>query len=113
MGGGAPDRVAPPCHHRCRRGRDEAEFFARLQAENMLVRKRFKDGETGEVTGYAVAVPASYVILRFPEPTDPDVVYLENFTSGLYVEEQEEIARYTLACDHLEAMALSPGSRRN
>jgi hypothetical protein len=58
-------------------------------------------------------VPASYVILRFPEPTDPDVVYLENFTSGLYVEEQEEIARYTLACDHLEAMALSPGSRRN
>ncbi|MDX6434409.1 MAG: hypothetical protein QOE54_6775, partial [Streptosporangiaceae bacterium] len=44
----------------------------------------------------------------FPEPTDPDVVYLENFTSGLYVEEQEEIARYTLVCDHLEAMALSP-----
>jgi transcriptional regulator with XRE-family HTH domain len=51
---------------------------------------------------------SSFVILRFPEPPDPDVVYLENFTSGLYVEEQEEIARYTLVCDHLGAMALSP-----
>jgi transcriptional regulator with XRE-family HTH domain len=51
---------------------------------------------------------SSFVILRFPEPSDPDVVYLENFTSGLYVEEQEEIARYTLVCDHLGAMALSP-----
>jgi transcriptional regulator with XRE-family HTH domain len=51
---------------------------------------------------------SSFVILRFPEPSDPDVVYVENFTSGLYVEEQEEIDRYTLICSHLGAMALSP-----
>ncbi|MCW2888978.1 MAG: mobilization relaxase component [Streptosporangiaceae bacterium] len=31
--------------------RDEAEFFARLQAENVLVRKRFKDGEAARSPG--------------------------------------------------------------
>jgi transcriptional regulator with XRE-family HTH domain len=58
--------------------------------------------------GEHAAMVSPFVILRFPEPLDPDVVYLENHTSGLYVEEPPEVARYTLVYDHLAAMALSP-----
>jgi transcriptional regulator with XRE-family HTH domain len=51
----------------------------------------------------------SFVILDF---ADPDyfapVVYLEHATDGLYLEEPEEIARYTLMFDHLRAIALGP-----
>jgi hypothetical protein len=35
----------------------EAEFFARLRADGLLVRERFSRRDTGEVTGYAVALP--------------------------------------------------------
>jgi len=50
----------------------------------------------------------SFVILQFPEPTDPDVVYLEGMTSGLYLERTEEITTYALSFDHLRTAALSP-----
>ncbi|RAY10734.1 hypothetical protein DPM19_33585 [Actinomadura craniellae] len=38
--------------------RDEAEFFARLQEQGVLVRMRFSRQDSGEMTGYAVALPA-------------------------------------------------------
>jgi hypothetical protein len=38
--------------------RSEAEFFTRLEAEDVLVRRRFSDCDPGEVGGYAVALPA-------------------------------------------------------
>lgn len=49
-----------------------------------------------------------FVILGFPEPADPDVVYLDNATGGLYLETEEEVRRYTLMFDHLRAAALKP-----
>lgn len=48
-----------------------------------------------------------FVILDFPNPEDPSVVYLETATDGLYLEGQAEIERYTLMFDHLRATALS------
>ena len=36
----------------------EREFFARLDAAGIVVRKRFSTRNPGEVTGYAVALPA-------------------------------------------------------
>jgi transcriptional regulator with XRE-family HTH domain len=50
----------------------------------------------------------SFMALRFPEPTDADVVYIEHLTGRAYLEEPEEIARYNLVFDHLRANALSP-----
>lgn len=44
-----------------------------------------------------------FVILGFP--TDADVVYLENLTSGLYLEGEQEVKRYNLIFDHLRATA--------
>ena len=58
--------------------------------------------------GEHAAMTSPFVILRFPEPLDPDVVYLENHTGGLYVEEPPDVTRYTLVFDHLGAAALPP-----
>lgn len=54
------------------------------------------------------AMDGSFTILSFPEPSDPDVVYLENQTGGLYVEETSQIERYTLMFNYLIAKALDP-----
>ena len=54
-------------------------------------------GTTGEFT-----------ILAFPQLMAPDVVYLENMTSDLYVEREGEVYRYSLAFDRLRALALGP-----
>jgi len=48
-----------------------------------------------------------FVILAFPERADPDVVYLEDLTSTLYLEDVDEIDRYNVLFNHLRATALS------
>jgi transcriptional regulator with XRE-family HTH domain len=47
-----------------------------------------------------------FVLLSFPEPEDPDIVYLEQATSGLVPEEPEEVHRYTLMFATLLGKAL-------
>lgn len=47
-------------------------------------------------------------MLGFPEPVDPDVVYLENQAGSVYLEEAGEIDHYTQVITHLIAKALSP-----
>jgi transcriptional regulator with XRE-family HTH domain len=54
------------------------------------------------------ATTGEFSILGFPELVAPDVVYLENMTSDLYVEREGEVYRYTLAFDRLRALALGP-----
>jgi transcriptional regulator with XRE-family HTH domain len=49
-----------------------------------------------------------FVILDFPEATDPDVVYVETLAGDLYLEERADVDRYTLAFDRLLAAALHP-----
>lgn len=49
-----------------------------------------------------------FLILGFPEPADPDVVYVENTTTGSYLEDPSDVYRYTLMFDHLRASALNP-----
>lgn len=55
------------------------------------------------------AMDGSFVILGFPEPSDPDVVYLEQWTSSLYLEKPEEVQRYDEMYDHLRASSLATG----
>ncbi|MFG2248012.1 helix-turn-helix domain-containing protein [Spirillospora sp. NPDC048823] len=54
------------------------------------------------------AMEGSFTILDFPEASDPDVVYLENQTGSLYLEETPQIERYTLMFNYLIAKALDP-----
>ncbi|MCK2222020.1 helix-turn-helix domain-containing protein (plasmid) [Actinomadura sp. ATCC 31491] len=58
------------------------------------------------------ATAGQFAIMEFREPYDPQVVYVESMTSSLYVEGEVEIYRYTLAFDHLRAMALDPQESR-
>jgi hypothetical protein len=49
-----------------------------------------------------------FIILDFPEPTDPSVVYVETLAGDLYLEERADVDRYTLAFDRLLAAVLHP-----
>ncbi len=53
-----------------------------------------------------------FVILGFPEPSEPEVVTVETVGGNLYVDKPEEVRLYTTAFDHLRAVALSPGDSR-
>jgi transcriptional regulator with XRE-family HTH domain len=49
-----------------------------------------------------------FVILDFPEHTDPAVVYVETLAGDIYLEEPADVTRYTIAFDRLLAAALHP-----
>ncbi len=48
-----------------------------------------------------------FTILGFPEPEDLDVAYVEYLTGRVFLEEPEEMSRYTLVLNHLRARAFS------
>lgn len=50
----------------------------------------------------------NYMILSFPEPTDPEAVYLETLTSWAFREKPHEIRAYTYTFNAITALALSP-----
>lgn len=70
------------------------------------------DNVTIQVLPHAIGVhPATagtFAVLDFPDPGDPEVVYIESMTRNSYVEDDAEVYRYTLAIDHLRAVALTP-----
>jgi transcriptional regulator with XRE-family HTH domain len=49
-----------------------------------------------------------FIVLDFPEPTDPAVVYVETLAGDIYLEARPDVERYTLAFDRLLAAALHP-----
>ncbi|MFF5110663.1 helix-turn-helix domain-containing protein [Streptosporangium sp. NPDC000509] len=54
------------------------------------------------------AMTGSFNIVGFPAPSDLDVIYLENMSSGLYLEDSADVRRYVAVFDYLRAAALSP-----
>ncbi|MEU0479580.1 helix-turn-helix transcriptional regulator [Streptosporangium sp. NPDC006013] len=54
------------------------------------------------------AMTGSFNIVSFPAPSDLDVIYLENMSSGLYLEDAADVRRYVAVFDYLRAAALSP-----
>ena len=58
------------------------------------------------------AMDGSFIVLGFPEPTDPDVVYLEGQAGSLYLERPPEVGRYAAIFSHLIAKALDPDESR-
>ncbi|MFF5207474.1 helix-turn-helix domain-containing protein [Streptosporangium sp. NPDC000396] len=57
-------------------------------------------------SGAHAAMDGKFCLLSFPEPGDPDLVYLEQAASGLVPEDPEEVRRYTLMFGSLSALAL-------
>src|SRR5215470_3110922 len=58
--------------------------------------------------GPHAAMNSPFTILRFADQTAPDVIYIENATSALYLERETEAARFTLIFDHVRVRALDP-----
>jgi transcriptional regulator with XRE-family HTH domain len=54
------------------------------------------------------AAPTGFSILRFAESDLPDVVYVENLTSALYLDKQNEVDRYMLAMERMSLAAHPP-----
>ncbi|WP_090946766.1 helix-turn-helix domain-containing protein [Nonomuraea jiangxiensis] len=55
----------------------------------------------------------SFAILQFPEEHHLDIVYIETSTGDLFLESQEDVARYSLEFEHLRAMSHSPDATRD
>ncbi len=82
----------------------------RLQLEHLLAQAALPNVAVQVVPFAGGAHPAMgrpFIILVFPERVDTDVVYLEDLTSALYVEDVAEVDRYNVFFNHLRATALS------
>jgi len=60
----------------------------------------------------AYAAPGSFSILRFAVPELPDVVYLEQLTSAMYLDKPSDVDRYVTAMDKLSAASAPPDQSR-
>ena len=60
--------------------------------------------------GGHAAAGGPFSILRFAEPDLPDIVYLEQLTSALYLDKRSDVEHYTLVMDRLCAHIEPPGT---
>lgn len=61
-------------------------------------------------TGGHAAAGGPFAILRFPEPELPDVVYVEQLTSALYLDKRDDVDHYAIAMERLCVEAEPPGN---
>jgi transcriptional regulator with XRE-family HTH domain len=54
----------------------------------------------------------SFSVLRFDEPDLPDVVYIEQLTSALYLDQRPDVEHYLEVIDQLSGEALTPTATR-
>ncbi|MGH3828584.1 MAG: helix-turn-helix domain-containing protein [Pseudonocardiaceae bacterium] len=59
-------------------------------------------------SGAHVAVGGPFSILRFSEPDLPDIVYLEQLTSSLYLDKIQDVQHYLVVMDRLCVQEKSP-----
>jgi transcriptional regulator with XRE-family HTH domain len=59
-------------------------------------------------TGAPIAEAGAFTIMRFPEQDLPDVVYLEQLTSALYLDKREDVERYSEVMERLSVESESP-----
>jgi hypothetical protein len=60
--------------------------------------------------GGHAAAGGSFTVLRFGEPEVPDVVYIEQLTSALYLDKREDVDHYMEVMNHLSTEALTPAA---
>ncbi len=58
--------------------------------------------------GANAGMDGKFALLAFPHPDDPPVAYVEGLMGDVYVEDSEEVGRFSLAWTHLVTQALSP-----
>jgi transcriptional regulator with XRE-family HTH domain len=60
------------------------------------------------LTGASHAAPSSFSILRFATDDLPDVVYIEQLTSAMYLDKRADVDRYVAALDQISATSTTP-----
>jgi hypothetical protein len=58
--------------------------------------------------GGHAAAGGAFTLLRFPDQTLPDVVYIEQLTSALYLDKREDVDTYLEAMERLSVEADTP-----
>jgi transcriptional regulator with XRE-family HTH domain len=58
--------------------------------------------------GAHAGLEGGFVLIEFPSPQDPDVVYVEGIMGDIYLESVEEVKRYQSAFERIQMIALSP-----
>jgi transcriptional regulator with XRE-family HTH domain len=61
-------------------------------------------------SGAHAGLRGPFSIIEFPEPADPEVVYVESAGGIIYIEKDKEVRMYSDAFDRLRASALSPAA---
>jgi len=64
-------------------------------------------------TGAYPSMGGAFTILTFPEPSDPDIAYVDYSTGSLFIEKPEELLRLGLIFNHLRASALPVNESRD
>jgi transcriptional regulator with XRE-family HTH domain len=59
-------------------------------------------------SGSHAAEAGAFTIMRFPDPDLPDVVYLEQLTSALYLDKREDVERYSEVMEQLSVESEPP-----
>lgn len=62
--------------------------------------------------GGSYLVPGSFSIMRFAAEDLPDVVYVEQLTSAMYLDKPTDVDRYTAAMDKVSATSATPERTR-
>ena len=60
------------------------------------------------LTGASYAAPSSFSILSFATDELPDIVYIEQLTSAMYLDKPADVHRYTGAMDQVSASSTTP-----
>jgi transcriptional regulator with XRE-family HTH domain len=83
----------------------------RDQLEHLLeitVRPGLTIQVTPFLTGASYAAPSSFSILSFATDDLPDVVYVEQLTSAMYLDKRADVDRYAEAMDQIRATSYTP-----
>ncbi len=63
--------------------------------------------------GAHAGMDGTFAILDFPDAEDPNVVFAENATGGLFLEKSDELRKYNSIFDTIRSSALSPEESRD
>lgn len=78
-----------------------------MHLKNMALRHHIDIQVLPYSAGAHLALAGSFVLLDFPTPKDLPIIYVETAVDGLYMDEPEELERYTLAFGNVQGVALS------
>jgi len=92
---------------------DVERVLIALNASYAVASPKPKDAELMPfATGAHAGMGGAFTILGFPEPADPEVVYVNYNTGNVFLEKTEELRRFALIFNHLRAAALSVSETR-